>query len=998
MKTPHLSQAIATCADPPRADAAAERLRETAAGALLRKLGEEQARILAALLAGSQVSAELLATHPDWLGPLLEAATLNHPLAESELRGAVESWLRPMLKRNEYEPAWARLRECKQRELLRIAARDLGRLANALEITAEISLVADVILDAALRLCSQELGQKFGQPYHLDAAEHWEPSRFAVLGLGKLGGLELNYSSDVDVLFVYSEEGHVFKSPPHPREQSGKGMSNHQFFAKLAEKWVAEISRMTPEGSLFRIDLRLRPEGKAGPIVRSLASYEHYYAQWGQTWERMMLIKARPVAGDRALGEEFVEALQSYRYPRSLSERTVREVAAVKKRIEDEILRHGEMERNVKLGRGGIREIEFVAQTWQILRAGRSPFLQGGSTVPVLRKLAEYGLLKPADARELEDAYIFLRDIEHRLQMDAHQQTHTIPTERRARQRLALLMGFEHLADFETARRQQANTVRRIYDQLLGGDEPEPRSILPENDAADAEENWLKLLERHSVREPVRAREMVRDFLSGPGYAHISQRTVELARELLPRFFALCPRAGATPTASNTSFILSDPDRVLVRLDSFIDAYGARATLYELWIHNPSLFELLLLLFDRSEFLAEQAIRTPDLVDELELSGRLRRPKSGAETLQDLWHGLRDQDQGLWLRQYHQVEFMRIGLRDILGLVESEQNVEELTSLADACLQYALEVVTRRAGLKTAPFCVVGLGKLGGKELSYGSDLDILFVAPDKSRPAAELENLAVAFLELFTGSGEGVSLFRIDTKLRPDGEKGLLVNTVAGAEEYYRTRAGLWEIQALTRARIIGGDAETGAQFQQMAAALTNFTPEHIARGFPILEQRGGVGLAAYSARWKSEIDAMRYRIARERTPAGQDRLAIKTGRGGLIDAEFLAQALCLEHGWQEPNTLRALERATKERLLAEADAGRLVANYRALRRIESILRRWSYAGETVLPADEPAQQRVAVRCGFASARELLHAQEKMRLVLREAYDHYFKGSAARD
>ncbi len=525
MKAQTLSQAIEASADPQRAAEVVERLRQTPAAGLLKKLDAEQARILAALLAGSQTSGELLEAHSDWLAPLLEPGALEHPRRKQGLLRETDHWLKPLLKADDYDGALARLREFKQREMLRIAARDLARLTDAIEITAEISHVADVVLSAVCRLCLQSLTQRLGRPFHLDADGHWQESRFAVIGLGKLGGEELNYSSDVDVLFVYSEEGHVFKAPPRPGEETGKGMTSHQFFTRLAEKWIAEISQMTPDGSLFRIDMRLRPEGKAGPLVRSLASYENYYAQWGQTWERMMLIKARPVAGDEALGNEFVEMMQSYRYPRSLSQRTMREVAAVKKRIEKEIVKHGEMERNVKLGRGGIREIEFVVQTLQILHAGRSPFLQGGATVPVLHKLAEYSLLKAEDAQQLEQAYIFLRDIEHRLQMEAHQQTHTIPTERRARQRLAQLMGFESLADFEAARRKHANAVRRVYDHLLAGDDPEPKSVLPEDDSDDAGEEWLKLLKRHSFRDPARAREMVDDFINGPGYVHVSQRT-----------------------------------------------------------------------------------------------------------------------------------------------------------------------------------------------------------------------------------------------------------------------------------------------------------------------------------------------------------------------------------------------------------------------------------------------------------------------------------------
>jgi glutamate-ammonia-ligase adenylyltransferase len=970
---------LENCADPQRAGANLEQLRTTAAGPALRKISRAQARILTALLSGSQAALELLLAHPEWLAPLLEPGVLDFPRRDQGLRREVQQWLDPLLKSEEDEAAWSRLRQFRQREMLRIAARDLARLGNAAEITREISDVADVCLESVHRLCEPRLARRLGSPWHLDAEGKWRATKLCMIGLGKLGGQELNYSSDIDVLFVYSEEGHLFKTPPRRNEQSGKGLSNHQFFLRLAEMMIGEISRLTPDGALFRIDLRLRPEGKASPVARSLASYENYYAQWGQTWERMMLIKARPVAGDLTLGAEFLEMIQSFRYPRSLSQRVLREVAAVKSRIEHEVVKPGEIERNVKLGRGGIREIEFVAQTLQLLHAGRAPFLQGASTLAVLQRLVKYSILPAADARVLEEAYVFFRDIEHRLQMDAGRQTHTIPTERRARERLARLMGAATLAEFEAARQGHAREVRRIFDQLLAGDEPAP-SPLPSSDVEEAGAQWKELLAAHGFREPDHAVQMLGVFLNGPGYAHVSARTVELARELALRFLALCPQGSGA--AKRPDRVLSDPDRVLVRLDSFIDAYGARATLYELWTQHPALLELLLLLFDRSEFLAERAIRTPDLVDELEMSGRLNRSKSAAETLADLRHGARDEDQGLWLRRYHQAELMRVGLRDILGLVDLERNLFELSCLADACLQYAVEVLMRRHKLKTPPFAVIGLGKLGGQEINYGSDLDLLFVADSGAKNLPQCQRMAGELMELLSASTEAGATFRTDARLRPDGEKGLLVTTLDACEEYYRKRAGLWEIQALTRVRPVAGDLEVGARFQRLAETLANFSPGNAA----VFSR-----LAAYTPAWKTEIDQMRERIAKERS-AGQDALAIKTGTGGLMDAEFLAQAFCLEHGWQQPNTLQALCRGREAGLPSAAAGDALLENYGKLRRIEGILRRWSFEGETLLPAEEAAFQRVAVRCGYAGGAEFAQAVGGIRSGIRAAYLKYFR------
>jgi len=981
MRTNIPLEIIGNCADPARVKAWLERVPADGAGVRWQELSAAQARVLVSLISGSQAAAELLRAHPDWLPPLLEPGAVEHPRQEQGLRREVGQWLAPLLQRGEYEAAFGQLRLFKQREMLRIAARDLARLGPLFQIMREISNVADLCLQSVFRLCHRRLTERLGSPRHLDARQQWQETTFSVLGLGKLGGQELNYSSDVDVLFVYGEEGRVFKGAPTGGEPSGGGLSNHQFFTRLAEMMIDEIRTMTADGSLYRIDLRLRPEGKGGPLTRSLASYENYYSQWGQTWERMMLIKARPVAGDPSLGAEFIEMTQSFRYPRSLSRRTLREVAAVKTRIETEIVKQGELDRNVKLGRGGIREIEFIAQTLQLLHAGRQPFLQGTATVPVLEKMAQYSLLPAEDAAQLSDAYIFFREVEHRLQMESGQQTHTTPAERRPLLRLARLMGCATPARFEAARRKHAGAVRRIYDHLLAGDEP-PAPDLPPLDSPEATAPWKELLTRSGFRDADSAFGMVKLFILGPDYAHVSARTVELASELWPRFLAMCPRLESAE-AGTPGRVLSDPDRVLVRLAGYIEAYGARAPLYELWIHNPSLFELLLLLFDRSEFLAERAVRAPDLVDELELSGRLNRSKGPGEILADLRHGVGDADQGLWLRRYHQAELMRIGLRDILGLADFEHNLLELSGLADACLQYGVDVLMRRHSLKSAPFCVVGLGKLGGREINYGSDLDIVFVARAGAANLPQCQRLAVEFLELISAQTESGATFQLDARLRPDGEKGLLVNTLEANQDYYRKRAGLWEIQALTRARAIAGDLQVGAMYERMAGALGNFSPKNVAaKAVP----------AAYTPSWLAEIDQMRQRVANERTPAGMDHLAIKTGVGGLMDAEFLAQALCLAHGWQEPNTLQALRRARETGVLAVADAEALLGNYLQLRRIEGILRRWSFEGETLLP-DEPAPfQRVAVRCGYAGAAQFRLALQAIRAAIRAVYQKHFQ------
>jgi len=1000
-QSPVWAKALKQSADPERAAHTLRLLWAGPASARLQSMTAGGARILCAVLSGSQALGAWLAADPGLLEVLTDEA-LRFPRRLQGMRAEIAGWLPELLKAQDYAAAFRRVRQFKKAETLRIAARDLGRLADVRQVIGELSNVADACLEAVWRVCESQFHARYGRPYHQGPDGAWRETAGCVLGMGKLGGQELNYSSDVDLLFAYAEEGAVFKAPPQKAKPGGAlraksrdpepglqrpAMTNHQFFNRLAEAFIAEVTRMTPEGMLYRVDMRLRPEGETSPLCRSLASYENYYAQWGQTWERMMLIKARGVAGELELAAEFLEMGQPFRYPRSISPNVLAEIAEMKDRIEQEVVKAGELDRNVKLGRGGIREIEFVAQSLQLLHAGKQPFLQGAQTLPCLEKLVQYELLSADDARNLAEAYCFLRDVEHRLQMEDNLQTHTIPATAAAQLRLARLMGFASAKAFEAARVKLAGNVRRVFDRLFkagpagsAGASSFPRQF------AGAESQWRQLLQEHAFRDPEKALRVLREFVEGPGYVHVSPRTIALAHGLLPRLFSLCPgkefslrrqQCGRDQGSRAKELIpLSDPDRVVTRLDSFIAAYGARSTLFELWNSNSAIFEMLLLLFDRSEFLAELAIRTPDLVDELVTSGRLSQRKTAAETLRDLRHGLDDADQHLWLRRYHPAELMRIGLRDILGLADFEQYLVELSALADACLQYTLEVVMRQNKLADPPFTIVGLGKLGGEEIDYGSDLDIIFIAGKQVRNLARVSKYAVQLMDLLSTRTEQGLLFHTDARLRPDGEKGLLVNTLKAYEDYYRNRAQLWEIQALTRTRPIAGDLSVGQQFQSLAAKLTNF-------------QQPNLPLSAYQPDWKQQIHRMRMRIEKERTPPGKSDLAIKTGPGGLVDAEFIAQALCLEHGWQEANTLRALEKGGAAGVLP--DAANLIANYREIRRVEGILRRWSYEGETVLPDDPAPYYRVSVRCGFATPEAFRESMARCRKAVRECYCKVF-------
>lgn len=966
MKPRDWEDLISASADPQRCKHYIKLFLESEAREPLNKFTPQQVELFVTLLSGSEALAELLLKHPQWLDLFQDEESTRRPRAEQGLRRQLNLATEPLLKHKDYSGALRETRLFKEREMLRVAIRDLGGIAGVIELTREISAIADVCLSSVYLTCHTQLTERFGQPYHIDYDGKWQTTPFTILGMGKLGGQELNYSSDVDLLFVYADEGNVFKTPPSRKDKSGKGLSNHQFFNRLSEAIIAETSKITSDGMLYRVDMRLRPEGDSGPLSRSLASYENYYSQWGQTWERMMLIKARGVAGDISLAGEFLEMVQPFRYTRNAPARVLHDVTAVKERIEKEVVGTGELDRNIKLGRGGIREVEFIVQTYQILHGGHQPFLHDTQTLPTLKKLERYKLLPFNEVELLAEAYCFFRNVEHRLQMDKNQQTHLLPTERKARERIARLMGFDSLAAFEKKLKQLTTEVRAIYDKHLLTRQEERHDAFPEH-VEGYEDEWRSILSKYSFREPDKAFNLIKIFVEGPGFVHVSSRTTELALSLLPRFLSFCPQPDKKQDPKK---ILSDPDRVLARIDSFITAYGTRALLYETWTNNPQLFELMLFLFDRSEFLAEMAIRVPDMVDELALTGHLRRQKSAEEILKDLRHGIKDEDQKLWITRYHQTEFMRLGLRDILGVVDFESNLVELSALADACLQYALEVVTRQNKLKSPPFAIIGMGKLGGNEITYGSDLDVVYVAPNGVKNLPALQKVAVQVAELLSG------LFIIDARLRPDGEKGLLVNTLDSYEDYYRHRGVLWEIQSLSRARFVAGNEKVGTAFITLTRELANFsTPPK--------------NLSTYAPDWKKTMNHMRMRIEKERTPAGQNELAIKTGTGGLMDAEFLAQAFCLETGTYEPNTLSALQKAQAANY--SKSLPQLIDNYKKLRLVEGILRRWSYEGETVLPTDSAPFLRVAIRCGFLTAADFSLHLANARKKIREAYQEVF-------
>ena len=545
----------------------------------------------AASLNPSQVESTLLSLNANWPADALSLVDLikNFPLGEKALLDllAVSSacatrfmrhpeillWLQqPEVSLSPRERAemvsdlpppeplaadnFAALRSWKNREMTRIALREVADVAPLEETTAELSNVAEICIRRVFDHWNAQLRQRYGSP----------SAEFAILAMGKLGGRELNYSSDVDLIFLYSEEGQL---TPH--------FSYHEFFNRLAEKILETFSTAHTEGPLFRVDLRLRPEGSAGPLARSLDSMEYYYSGYGETWERLALIKARGISRSGELAYDFLRRHQPFIYPKNPTPDLLEQIGNVKRRIERDVVGEEELHRDVKLGRGGIREIEFVVQTLQFIHGARHAFLQETSTLKALQGLAELELLPRNDIVDLDRAYRFLRRTEHRLQIEAEQQTHTVPTTPEHLRRLALSLGFSSGQEFSKALEREMGGVRVIFDRLIakvpGAKSGEPVDLSIFANAAPAERAFDELAQ-------------------GPRRAHISPRTRQIFRKLRPLLLG---------SLSNTA----DPDATLNRFVRFVEAYGLRSLLFELLVANPRLLELVTKTFDASRFAAD---------------------------------------------------------------------------------------------------------------------------------------------------------------------------------------------------------------------------------------------------------------------------------------------------------------------------------------------------------------------------------------------------------
>ena len=955
----HLIRACEKSADPDRALVNFERLVAALPNPNIfyHYLQESPDRLdlLVKVFAHSQALADTLTRNAEHFHFLIAPRTLEKPREKAWLAAELTRLLLPIrVPVQKYDA----IRRFRRRETLRIGARDLIGRASVIETTLELSNLADVCLQAVFEVASEkvraDLKIRRGDPQQtatakaMGQAQGFAPTnRFVIIGMGKLGGQELNYSSDVDVIFVYGEEGQLTPM-----------LTYHQFYTKLAEEIIHAVGAASAEGNIFRIDLRLRPEGASGPLVRSLDSCENYYAEFGETWERMALVKARPVAGDEKLGAEFIEMVQPFVYARHAGANVIQQVAALKKRIEDEVVREDRLTRHVKLGIGGIREIEFIVQAFQVLRGARMVHLRERNTLRALAALVKTKTLTEPEATALANAYRFLRNVEHRLQMEMELQTHTIPDEKRALYRLACSLGFTTVEKFLAAQAAQTAAVRKIYESVLAG---AGGGVAETAETLLAADKLPEVLAQAGFADPAAAMKVVENLWHGPGFGHVSQRTKELFVQVFPALLD-CARE------------VADPDAALARFDKFVSAYGSRGLLYELFANNPKLVEMLMRLGDASKYLSDALTRQPELFDEIGWGAALSEPKTRDRMHEELRAAQTEDVEPMEVaRRWKQAEMVRIGIEDVMGLVDIEQTHAEITALAEACLRFALEQAQHQLQLKKLPFAVIGMGKFGGRELSYGADLDVLFVGGTGANDQAQASKLASSVIDFMGRQTSAGALFAVDARLRPDGEKGTLASSLEAHRDYYLKRAQVWERQALIKARFVAGDEKLGKEFIEMV--------------------RGLVYGHALTAEELKEIKGMRHRIETERGDQKHVELEFKTGPGGLVDVEFIVQTLQLRHGHVHPqlrtaHTLAALNRLTALGLVEEEPSVQLRTHYVFLRRIESTLRRVENTSVSKLPLDGREQTRLAKRLGFADTAAFLETHRHAARQTRQLYE----------
>ncbi len=822
-----------------------------------------------------------------------------------------------------------KLRRFKRREILRVAFGDIVKRQRLEIVVDQISAIAECVIDEALRVVFLQQQQRRGTPLTTDG----RPATIAVLALGKLGGNELNYSSDVDLIFCYSEDGEVAGS---------KTFTTGEFFTRVVQEVTRMLTDQTELGAAYRVDLRLRPHGRQGPLVLPRAAFQSYYDRQGRTWERQAWVKARCIAGDRQLGEKLLTELHSWIYSRWLTRTEISGIRGLKRQMEQRSIREGIDSADLKTGRGGIRDIEFTIQFLQLLNGGDEPEVRVGNTIEAIQRLAAHGSLNDQEREILERNYRLLRTVEHRLQILYDRQTHRLPDNDHDFARLASRLRYgSHPNAHNELRRDLGEATRlnrKILDHLL-------------HDAFPGEST--PAVEVDLILDPEPPKELIDNVLSLRGFRDIPQayRMVTSLSEESSRF--LSSRRCRHFFAAIVSRLLDgisgtpDPDATLTTLVSVSESLGGKGMLWELLSESPGALDLTIRFCSAAPFLAELLIKNPGMIDELQdslLGGEIPELKNLDGELWELC-GRHTADVLPSLIAFKVSKQLRIGINDLLEQQSPHVIAESLSDLAESLMQFvahnqsqvmpqAMRSVPKEGNpIDTVGFVVLAMGKFGGREMNYASDVDVIFLYDEEvarscfggfseSERGLLFGDVAHRVLQIFNRFTPQGRLYEVDSRLRPGGRSGPIVSSLESFNRYFSLEgpAVVWERQALVKARVVAG-----------GKAATERVKSLIKR-------------AVYEHNWKQEdireISSMRLRM--EETASKNN---LKRGPGGVVDIEFLVQMLQLIYGrkyehLQTPSTLLALEALADVGIIGNDTATALRDAYGLLRKIEGRLR----------------------------------------------------------
>ncbi len=829
-----------------------------------------------------------------WLAETL-AASLARPLDAAAMRafiaarGADETALRPVLRQLR---AWV---------MCHLIVRDLNGLADLAEVTETMTVLTEVAIGHAHDVLRDALVQRYGLPL---SPTGWA-QELLVIGMGKLGGRELNVSSDIDLIFVYPEDGDTGGT---------KMISNFEFFERLGKQLIQALAEITEHGQVFRVDMRLRPNGDSGPLVGSFDMLENYFITQGREWERYAWIKARVLTGER--WRELEQIARPFVFRKYLDFGAINAMRDLHAQIRREVARR-DRAHNIKLGPGGIREIEFIAQVFQLIRGGRDTALQIRPTLQVLARLAERGILAAEAVAELTTAYDFLRRLEHRLQYLDDAQTHDLPQNDADRALIARAMGFADYAALVAVLEGHRAAVSRHFDAVFGEPGEEDHSLGATWSAADDVERATPVLAELGYRAPAAAAERLAAIRAGARYQ-------QLPNHIRSRFDALMPRvieiAAAAPNA----------DETLGRCLDLLEAISRRGAYLALLQQYPQALRRVADLVGASRWAAQFLTRHPILLDELldarnleaapdwarfraELAAQLDAVEPDMERQMDL------------MREQHHAQVFRLLTQDIAGLLTVEKLADHLSELADIMVDLTIPACWNKIKIRHRDhprFAAISYGKLGGKELGYASDLDMVFLYDDDAPEAAEVYTRLAQRTNTWLSSQTAAGiLFETDLRLRPNGDSGLIACSLEAFRKYQLESAWVWEHQALTRARFTAGDRELGAAFERIRCEVLR-----LPRALDTL---------------RAEVLAMRQKM-RDAHGGKSELFDLKHDLGGLIDVEFLIQYLVLGHAHAHPELTGNLGNIALLRIAAElglipADLAAACADsYREFRRLQ--------------------------------------------------------------